>query len=129
VGFSTDAMEVEIHRAKCLRMAEFQKHHPVLVQWRLPKDEKRRHLFEIGVADGSGILFRITKIIKDAGVAIEDSVSSVAGAGQAIVRIRVEPVTWSQYSRICHGLRGLKFVKSLKQSRLDGTASVAGKRS
>ena len=129
VGFSTDAMEVEIHRAKCPRMAEFQKHRPVLVQWRLPKDEKRRHLFEIGVADGSGILFRITKIIKDAGVAIEDSVSSVAGAGQAIVRIRVEPVTWSQYSRICHGLRGLKFVKSLKQSRLDGTASVAGKRS
>jgi len=39
----------------------------------------------------------------------------------------VEPVTWSQYSRICHGLRGLKFVKRLKQSRFDDTASVAGK--
>ena len=127
VGFSTDSMEVEIHRAKCPQMTEFQKRRPVLVQWRLSKDEKRRHLFEIGVADGSGILFRITKIIKDAGVAIEDSVSSVAGEGQASVHIRVEPVTWSQYSRICHGLRGLKFVKSLKQSRFDDTASVAGK--
>ncbi|HIL88242.1 MAG TPA: bifunctional (p)ppGpp synthetase/guanosine-3',5'-bis(diphosphate) 3'-pyrophosphohydrolase [Deltaproteobacteria bacterium] len=128
VGFSTDAMEVEIHRAKCPQMAEFQNHRPVSVQWRLPKDEKRRHLFEIGVVDGPGILFQITKVIKEAGVAIEDSVSAVAGEGQASIRIRVEPVTWSQYSRICHGLRGLKFVKRLKQSPLDGTAPMAGKR-
>ncbi|MEE2716316.1 MAG: HD domain-containing protein [SAR324 cluster bacterium] len=128
VGFSTDSMEVEIHRAKCPRMTEFQNRRPVSVQWRLPKDEKRRHLFEINVEDGPGILFQITKVIKDAGVAIEDSVSAVAGAGQASIRIRVEPITWSQYSRICHGLRGLKFVNRLTPSRLDGTASLAGKR-
>ena len=65
------------------------------------------------VFDGAGILFQITKIIKDAGVTIINSETASGQNNDADIRIETESITWPVFHKIVEKLRSLKFVKKI----------------
>ena len=118
IGFVNRNMEIEIHRHLCelfseLRQSKASDDKPLEVEWHLPKTELRSHTMNIEVDDGRGILYQITKIITSANAAIELSESKSLPGQKASIKIRLEPVTWSNYHRIMEGLRPLKFINKI----------------
>ena len=86
---------------------------PIDVAWKISKKITRSHIIHIQVIDGTGILFQITKIIKDAGVAIINSETSAKKNKEADIRIKLESVSWPVFHKIVEKLRPLKFVKKI----------------
>ena len=86
---------------------------PIEVAWKISKNIKRIHVINIQVVDGTGILFQITKIIKDAGVAIINSETSVKKNKEANIRIKLDSMNWPVFHKIVEKLRTLKFVKKI----------------
>ena len=118
VGFVNKNMEIEIHRNHCSLFGKLQKSHsksekPLEVNWHLSKFEIKGHTLKIEVFDGKGIIFKITKIIKAANVAIEHSESKSLPNNRASILIRLEPIKWAVYHKIMEGLRQLKFIQSI----------------
>ena len=77
------------------------------------KNLKRSHIINIQVIDGTGILFQITKIIKEAGVAILNSETSAKKNKEANIRIKLDSMNWPVFHKIVEKLRPLKFVKKI----------------
>ncbi|HBR60833.1 MAG TPA: bifunctional (p)ppGpp synthetase/guanosine-3',5'-bis(diphosphate) 3'-pyrophosphohydrolase, partial [Deltaproteobacteria bacterium] len=86
---------------------------PIDVSWKISKKISRSHIIHLHVIDGTGILFQVTKIIKDAGVAIIYSESAENNKNDADIRIKLESVTWPVFHKIIEKLRPLKFVKQI----------------
>ena len=117
-GFIHNDKEIEIHLADCQntinnkKLAQ-SKITPVNVSWKISKKISSTHIIHLHVIDGTGILFQITKIIKDAGVAIIESSSASKNKKDADIRIKLESVTWPVFHKIVDKLRPLKFVKKI----------------
>jgi len=117
-GFIHDDKEIEIHLAKCPKIINNKKLTqsriiPIDVSWNISKKISRSHVIHLHVIDGTGILFQITKIIKDAGVAIINSESAEKNKKEADIRIKLESVSWPVFHKIVEKLRPLKFVKQI----------------
>jgi RelA/SpoT family (p)ppGpp synthetase len=118
LGFIHDDKEIEIHLVNCPKIIlnkklPHSKVIPIAVSWKISKKISRSHVIHLHVIDGTGILFQITKIIKDAGVAIINSASAAKNDTDADIRIKLESVTWPVFHKIVEKLRPLKFVKQI----------------
>ena len=58
-------------------------------------------------------MFQITKIIKEAGVAIINSETSVKKNNEANIRITLDSMNWPVFHKIIEKLRTLKFVNKI----------------
>ena len=112
IGLLNDQNEIEVHQLSCSEV-EASRQTRVQVLWDLPKDERREHIIRLHTSEGPGILYRVVKVIKDAEASIRDAQVSVTTEEQAYHRIRLAPVTWVQYRKICEGLRALKVVQKV----------------
>ncbi|MBC8257793.1 MAG: bifunctional (p)ppGpp synthetase/guanosine-3',5'-bis(diphosphate) 3'-pyrophosphohydrolase [SAR324 cluster bacterium] len=117
-GFIHDDREIEIHQADCLKIHSKNKRFKhkktvVDVDWKISKEVTRSYVIHLQVLDGKGILFQITKIIKDAGVAIINSETSATKNREANIRIKLEAISWPVFHKIIEKLRTLKFVKKI----------------
>ena len=117
-GFIYDDKEIEIHLLGCLKIIKNKKMTqsriiPIDVSWNISKKISRSHVIHLHVIDGTGILFQITKVIKDAGVAIINSESAGKNKKEADIRIKLESVSWPVFHKIVEKLRPLKFVKKI----------------
>ena len=104
-GFILDDKEIEIHLSDCSKLfSEKNKKQsnkiPIEAAWKISKKVKRSHIIHIQVLDGTGILFQITKIIKEAGVAIINSETSVQKNKEADIRIKLDSVNWTVFYKI-----------------------------
>ena len=81
--------------------------------WSISEKLTQQHILHLQVKDGAGILFQITKIIKDAGVTIINSETAAKQNNDADIRIETESITWPVFHRIVEKLRPLKFVKKI----------------
>jgi (p)ppGpp synthase/HD superfamily hydrolase len=128
-GFIYEDKEIEIHLADCHKIMRKNKKPPVDkipidVAWKISKKITRSHIIHIQVIDGTGILFQITKIIKDAGVAIINSETSAKKNKEADIRIKLESVNWSVFHKIVEKLRPLKFVKKIWEEPPQGVLCI-----
>ena len=117
-GFIHDDKEIEIHHAECVKVSskKYKTQHgniAVNVAWKLSEKITQSHIIHLDVVDGTGILFEITKIIKDAGVTIINSRTSARNNNEADIRIEIESITWPVFHKIVEKLRSLKFVKKI----------------
>ncbi|MDE0792222.1 MAG: HD domain-containing protein [SAR324 cluster bacterium] len=117
-GFIHDDKEIEIHLVGCPKIINNKKLTqsriiPIDVSWNISKKISRSHVIHLHVIDATGILFQITKIIKDAGVAIINSESAGKNKKEADIRIKLESVSWPVFHKIVEKLRPLKFVKKI----------------
>ena len=122
-GFILDDKEIEIHLTDCTKLSREKKKKqsnkiPIEAAWKISKKITRPHIIHLRVIDGTGILFRITKIIKEAGVAIINSETSVKKNKEAEIRIKLDSVNWSVFHKIIEKLRPLKFVKKIWEEPL-----------
>ncbi len=118
LGFIHDDKEIEIHFYNCKKLIRPPKTRqinktPIEVAWKISKNIKCSHTINIHVEDGTGILFQITKIIKEAGVAIIDSETSSRKNKEAHIRIKLDKMNWQVFHKIIEKLRPLKFVKKI----------------
>ncbi len=111
-GLLNEQNEIEVHQQECNEMLASRQTR-VQVMWDLPKDEQRSHTLRIHTSEGPGVLYRVAKVIKDSGASIRDAQVSVISEEQAYHRIRLAPVSWNQYRKICEGLRSLKVVQKV----------------
>jgi len=123
-GFIHNDQEIEIHRSNCTKSINKKKYpqqnkFPIHVAWKISKKLTRSHIIHIQVIDDTGILFQITKIIKDAGVAIINSETSAKKNKEADIRIKLESVSWPVFHKIVEKLRPLKFVKKIWEEPQD----------
>ena len=91
-GFIHDDKEIEIHLIDCPNKINNKKLAkskiiPIDVSWNISKKISLTHIIHLHVIDGTGILFQITKIIKDAGVAIINSESAGKNKNEADIRL------------------------------------------
>ena len=117
-GFICNDQEIEIHVTNCSKLTRKNKRLqqnkiPIDVAWKISKKTTRSHSIHLQVIDGKGILFKITKIIKDAGVAIINSETSAKKNKEADIRIKLESISWPVFHKIVVKLRPLKFVKKI----------------
>ena len=117
-GFICNDQEIEIHVTNCSKLTRKNKRLqqnkiPIDVAWKISKKTTRSHIIHFQVIDGKGILFKITKIIKDAGVAIINSETSAKKNKEADIRIKLESISWPVFHKIVVKLRPLKFVKKI----------------
>tara|TARA_B110000902_G_scaffold266716_1_gene355703 strand:+ start:677 stop:2908 length:2232 start_codon:yes stop_codon:yes gene_type:complete len=117
-GFICNDQEIEIHVTNCSKLTHKNKRLqqnkiPIDVAWKISKKITRSHIIHFQVIDGKGILFKITKIIKDAGVAIINSETSAKKNKEADIRIKLESISWPVFHKIVVKLRPLKFVKKI----------------
>ena len=117
-GFICNDQEIEIHVTNCSKITRKikrlqQNKIPIDVAWKISKKITRSHIIHFQVIDGKGILFKITKIIKDAGVAIINSETSAKKNKEADIRIKLESISWPVFHKIVVKLRPLKFVKKI----------------
>jgi len=117
-GFICNDQEIEIHVTNCSKLTRKNKRLqqnkiPIDVAWKISKKITRSHIIHFQVIDGKGILFKITKIIKDAGVAIINSETSTKKNKEADIRIKLESISWPVFHKIVVKLRPLKFVKKI----------------
>ena len=117
-GFICNDQEIEIHVTNCSKLTRKNKRLqqnkiPIDVAWKISKKTTRSHIIHFQVIDGKGILFKITKIIKDAGVAIINSETAAKKNKEADIRIKLESISWPVFHKIVVKLRPLKFVKKI----------------
>ncbi len=112
LGRLTEEQDLEIHRVNCSQIKE--EEHPISAGWALLEDDKpktrRIHLIAI---DQPGVLYKITKIIKNIGVGILDIQSGLT-ENDASINIRLEPTVLESYHKILIQLRSLKFIKKIE---------------
>jgi RelA/SpoT family (p)ppGpp synthetase len=123
-GFICNDHEIEIHVTNCSKLTRKNKRLqqnkiPIDVAWKISKKITRSHIIHFQVIDGTGILFKITKIIKDAGVAIINSETAARKNKEADIRIKLESVSWPVFHKIVEKLRPLKFVKEIWEESPD----------
>ena len=123
-GFICNDQEIEIHVTNCSKLTRKNKRLqqnkiPIDVAWKISKKITRSHIIHFQVIDGKGILFKITKIIKDAGVAIINSETSAKKNKEADIRIKLESISWPVFHKIVVKLRPLKFVKKIWEESTD----------
>ena len=123
-GFICNDQEIEIHVTNCSKLTRKNKRLqqnkiPIDVAWKISKKTTRSHSIHLQVIDGKGILFKITKIIKDAGVAIINSETSAKKNKEADIRIKLESISWPVFHKIVVKLRPLKFVKKIWEESPD----------
>ena len=123
-GFICNDQEIEIHVTNCSKLTRKNKRLqqnkiPIDVAWKISKKITRSHIIHFQVIDGKGILFKITKIIKDAGVAIINSETSAKKNKEADIRIKLESISWPVFHKIVVKLRPLKFVKKIWEESPD----------
>ncbi|MBT5833665.1 MAG: bifunctional (p)ppGpp synthetase/guanosine-3',5'-bis(diphosphate) 3'-pyrophosphohydrolase [Deltaproteobacteria bacterium] len=117
-GFICNDQEIEIHVTNCSKLTRKNKSLqqnkiPIDVAWKISKKITRSHIIHFQVIDGKGILFKITKIIKDAGVTIINSDTAAKKNKEADIRIKLESISWPVFHKIVVKLRPLKFVKKI----------------
>ena len=117
-GFIHEDKEIEIHHSNCVNYSNKKnKVHvgkiSVEVAWSISEKLTQQHILHLQVIDGAGILFQITKIIKDAGVTIINSETASGQNNDADIRIETESITWPVFHKIVEKLRPLKFVKKI----------------
>jgi RelA/SpoT family (p)ppGpp synthetase len=113
VGIPNDQKEIEIHRPLCPELPVRKGTPPMIVHWRLPEGRLRSYKLCLTTVEDRGILFQITRVIKDAGVAILDSKSHQRTATTAYIEVTLEPISWRVFHRIVERLRAMKFVKQV----------------
>ena len=123
-GFICNDQEIEIHVTNCSKLTRKNKRLqqnkiPIDVAWKISKKTTRSHSIHLQVIDGKGILFKITKIIKDAGVAIINSKTTAKKNKEADIRIKLESISWPVFHKIVVKLRPLKFVKKIWEESPD----------
>ena len=104
---------MEIHRDNCTKIVARKGLPPVQINWALPESRLNSYKLNLLTIDDRGILFQITKVIKDAGVAILDSRSFQKNAQEAVIELSLEPISWRTFYKIVERLRPMKFVKQV----------------
>ncbi len=111
-GISTEEQDLEIHRSNCAVLKSIDVT-PISVGWNLnDDDELHPFLLRIITVDASGVLFQITREIKNLHVGIVDS-HSEAMEQDAIIRINIEAIPYKLYYKLLERLRTLKVVKQI----------------
>ena len=113
LGIPNDQKEMEIHRDNCTKIVARKGLPPVQINWALPESRLNSYKLNLLTIDDRGILFQITKVIKDAGVAILDSRSFQKNAQEAVIELSLEPISWRTFYKIVERLRPMKFVKQV----------------
>ncbi|MGK5095552.1 HD domain-containing protein [Deltaproteobacteria bacterium TL4] len=118
IGFVNENMEIEVHRTQCAdqKIKDFT---PIHVTWNLPTDDIRSYELHLLIKDAPGVLYKVTKVIKELAVGIEDSKTYRDKADQkayhekeeAHILIKLEPIPWKTYHKIVEKIRALKVVK------------------
>ncbi len=113
LGIPNDQKEMEIHRGNCTKIPARKGLPPVQINWALPESRLKGYKLNLLTIDDRGILFQITKVIKDAGVAILDSRSFQKNEQEAVIELSLEPISWRTFHKIVERLRPMKFVKQV----------------
>ena len=114
VGVQTES-GIRIHRDGCPELAGVQREGLLAVAWEAAT-RKQPYSIELRVLDRAGMIYKISKIMRDLDVSIHDlNVARVVSAGEALVRLAVEPVNGKTYQKIIARLRTIKEVRAITQ--------------
>ena len=111
VGYLKEEQGLEIHRRNCQKIRGAP--HAISVGWLLPEDSRlQKRNVHLLTVDKPGVLYQITKIIKNLGVGILDIRSERTGS-EASIRLTLEPIRLGVYHKILVQLRSLKIVHKI----------------
>ena len=111
-GYLTEERELQVHRSNCNEIKG--KKDLVSVGWALPqKDNVHTRYIHLITIDKPGVLYQITKTIKNLGVGIIDIQSESFGE-EASMHITLEPIPSRTYHKILVQLRSLKIVRKIE---------------
>ncbi|MBF0277317.1 MAG: bifunctional (p)ppGpp synthetase/guanosine-3',5'-bis(diphosphate) 3'-pyrophosphohydrolase [SAR324 cluster bacterium] len=111
MGRLTDEQDLEIHRIQCHTIKK--EGHPISTGWSLLREDKPKiRKIHLTAEDKPGVLYKITKVIKNNGAGILH-IQSGRVENDASINIRLEPTTVESYHKILLQLRSLKIVKKI----------------
>ena len=111
-GYLTEERELKIHRSNCNEIKG--KKDLVSVGWALPaQDDIRTRYIHLITIDKPGVLYQVTKTIKNLGVGIFDIQSGRFGE-DASMHITLEPIPSKTFHKILSQLRSLKIVRKIE---------------
>ena len=113
IGFANDSKEIEIHRSQCQAIQLHQGMTVSPIIWELPQEVIESRTLSLITVEDTGILFQISKVIKNEGIGIRDSRSDALNPEEASFRIHLEPISWKAYHKVVARLRTYKFVKKV----------------
>jgi RelA/SpoT family (p)ppGpp synthetase len=114
VGVQTEH-GIRIHRAECPELTGVEPDSLLAVAWEAAT-RKQPYTLEVRVVDRAGMIYKISKIMRDLDVSIHDlNVARAVSTGEALVRLAVEPVNSKIYQKIIARLRAIKEVRSIMQ--------------
>ncbi|MBF0238316.1 MAG: bifunctional (p)ppGpp synthetase/guanosine-3',5'-bis(diphosphate) 3'-pyrophosphohydrolase [SAR324 cluster bacterium] len=119
IGFVTEQQEVEIHRNVCPDLKAIAQEALIAVGWDLPEDYVCAFKLLLLTKDAPGTLYRITKVINDAGISIFDSASYGVDRGNAEILISLEPALWRTSYKIIERLRNMKGVQKVSGGKIN----------
>lgn len=112
LGVLTEQQEMEIHRANCEKIKNSDEQ-TITVEWKLIGEALlKEYSINLITVNMPGVLFQVTKIIKNMGVGIKDSQSGKVG-DDAQININLEPITLQAYHKLLAKIRPLKIVKKI----------------
>lgn len=117
VGTSSDRDNLVVHRNSCSQVQNVKGADLFSVGWKLDDELHAHHIILYGKEE-PGALHRITRIISNLGVNIQDSKSEKYEKG-ALFEFTLEPVTWKTYRKIIEKLRDLKTVNKITNTSFD----------
>ena len=99
VGFITAQQELEIHRVNCNKIKDLPER-AVSVGWKFPNEKVvKRYDLQLLTMDTPGVLFQITKVIKNMGVGIVNT--HIKHINQdAIIHITLDSIPLKTYHKI-----------------------------
>jgi GTP pyrophosphokinase len=110
---------IHVHRGEC---AELQKAGPdsvIGLAWEAGS-RKQPYALELRIQDRAGMIFKISKVMRDLNVSIHDlSLERLSADEQALLRVSLEPITGKTYQKIVAGLRAIKEVLMVSQMNPD----------
>lgn len=111
LGHLTEELDLVVHRTNCKQIKG--EKHPVSIGWALPEDGSvQARNIQLITEDRPGVLYQVTKVIKNLDVGILDIQSGRMGNG-ASMRITLEPIPLRAYHKILVRLRSLKIVDKI----------------
>jgi RelA/SpoT family (p)ppGpp synthetase len=115
VGVQAD-QGFRIHRGECPELAQADPDSLISVAWE-EGTQKRPYRLELRLQDRAGMIYKISKVMRDCHVSIHDlDLDRHGGVGDAVLRVLLEPITSKTYQKIVARLRGIKEIGSIRQA-------------
>ncbi len=118
VGVQTD-QGIRVHRAECPELAKADPESIIGVTWE-SGTRKLPYALELRIVDRAGMIYKISKVMRDQKVSIHDlNLERDSATGEAVLRVSLEPISPKTYQKIVAGLRAIKEVLTIAQGSAD----------